>query len=123
MAGFLFMSTRFAILHHQGPAGEHWDLMLERGDGLLTWQLGMEPISRDVLPIEARRIADHRKKYLTYEGPISDDRGTVRRVDGGSVDFENVTASELVVRLAGSRLVGTFLLSKGQDGWEFRAQG
>ncbi len=122
VACFLFMSTRFSILHHQEPAGEHWDLMLERGDVLLTWQLDVEPVSRDVLPIVARRIADHRKRYLTYEGPISDDRGTVRRVDSGSVEFENITESKLVVRLAGNRLVGTFLLSKGQNDWEFRAQ-
>ncbi len=122
LAGFLFMSTRFAILHHQELTGEHWDLMLEHGDVLLTWQLDADPVSPDVLPIRARRIADHRKTYLTYGGPISDDRGSVTRVDGGSVEFENITESEVVLRLAEGRLTGTFLLAERPHGWEFRAQ-
>ena len=37
------MPTRFAILHHEVAGGEHWDLMLERKDVLLTWQLEREP--------------------------------------------------------------------------------
>ena len=35
--------------------------------------------------LEAVRIADHRPAYLTYEGPISGDRGTVRRLARGTV--------------------------------------
>jgi hypothetical protein len=35
--------------------------------------------------LEAVRIADHRPAYLTYEGPVSGDRGTVRRLARGSV--------------------------------------
>ena len=34
---------------------------------------------RDLL----ERLADHRLDYLEYEGPVSGDRGSVRRVDGG----------------------------------------
>ncbi len=35
--------------------------------------------------LEALRIADHRPAYLTYEGPVSGDRGTVRRLARGTV--------------------------------------
>ncbi len=35
--------------------------------------------------LAARRIGDHRRAYLTYEGPVSDARGTVRRLAGGVV--------------------------------------
>jgi hypothetical protein len=35
--------------------------------------------------VAAVRIADHRPAYLTYEGPISGDRGTVRRLASGTV--------------------------------------
>ena len=35
--------------------------------------------------LEAARIADHRPAYLTYEGPVSGDRGTVRRLARGTV--------------------------------------
>ncbi len=38
------MASRFAILHHKTAGGEHWDLMLERGGVLLTWQLEREPV-------------------------------------------------------------------------------
>ena len=30
--------------------------------------------------LRAERIADHRPRYLRYEGPISGDRGSVRRL-------------------------------------------
>lgn len=34
--------------------------------------------------IRAERLVDHRRHYLTYEGPISRDRGVVRRVAQGT---------------------------------------
>lgn len=118
------MSARFAILHHQGFGGEHWDLMLEHGDVLLTWQLEEEPTPNHTLPIRAQRIGDHRKAYLSYEGPISRGRGQVRRVDDGDVIFEEITAACLRFRLSGQRLIGTFALVERDDengeGWEFR---
>jgi hypothetical protein len=36
--------------------------------------------------IEMQRIADHRSLYLDYEGPISGDRGVVRRLDRGTIE-------------------------------------
>ena len=33
------MTSRFVILHHRLAGGEHWDLMLEHGESLATWQL------------------------------------------------------------------------------------
>ncbi len=111
------MSNRFVILHHRLADGEHWDLMLQRGDVLLTWQLLREPIDRSSLPILARRIGDHRKAYLQYEGPISDNRGSVRRVDGGTVDFEETTPNRYIVALNGRRLSGRFLLARKGSEW------
>ncbi len=113
------MSTRFVILHHQAPGGEHWDLMLEHGDRLLTWQLRSEPVARTSLPMTARRIGDHRKAYLDYEGPISGDRGYVRRVDAGTTEFEEVTPDRYVVLLRGQRLSGRFTLTARGDEWVF----
>jgi hypothetical protein len=47
-------------------------------DRLATWQLPCPPEQiQPGHPIMATRIADHRKAYLTYEGPISNDRGQV----------------------------------------------
>ncbi len=109
------MPSRFVILHHQLDDGEHWDLMVEWGKGLATWQLAREPVNRGSLPIPARRIANHRKAYLEYEGPLSRDRGRVRRVDQGTVTIEELTGGRWVFELTGSRLAGRFVLAREAD--------
>jgi hypothetical protein len=91
--------------------------MLERGDVLLTWQLLREPTGPESLPIPARAIGDHRKAYLTYEGPVSRNRGVVRRVDAGTVEFEEITAERCVVELGGGLLLGRFALTASGDEW------
>lgn len=108
------MPARFVILHHRLADGEHWDLMLEHGKVLLTWQLLREPVDASSLPIPARRIGDHRKAYLEYEGPVSGGRGTVRRVDEGTVEIEKASENRLQFRLGGSRLYGYFVLQRGE---------
>ena len=111
------MSSRFVILHHQLDDGEHWDLMLEHADILLTWQLSREPVSRACLPISARRIDDHRKAYLDYEGPISGSRGVVRRVDAGAVKIESLSPGRCRFVLSGGRLKGRLELASGPGQW------
>ena len=111
------MPTGYVILHHQLTGSEHWDLMLERGDVLITWQLSAEPDQPASLPIAARRIGDHRIAYLTYEGPVSGNRGTVRRVDSGTVEFEEFTDGECIFSLRAGRLEGQFRLARGSGGW------
>jgi len=113
------MSSRYVILHHRLDQGEHWDLMLEQGEVLLTWQLLREPVNRENLPIPARRIGDHRKAYLDYEGPLTGNRGTVRRVDSGVVEIEENTPKCIRFKLNGGRLWGSFLLRPQADGWSF----
>lgn len=104
------MPSRFVILHHTTPGGEHWDLMLEHGDVLLTWQLLKEPTGPESLPIPAKRIGDHRKLYLDYEGPLSGGRGEVSRVESGTVEFTESDDEYFQFQLRGSRLVGDFQL-------------
>jgi len=113
------MPNRFVILHHRLDDSEHWDLMLEQGDVLLTWQLLREPVNRESLPIPARRIGDHRKAYLDYEGPITGNRGTVRRVDSGSVEIIDNTADGCRFVLIGGSLRGSFMLQKVGEEWAF----
>lgn len=80
-------NNRFVILHHQvpakpkHPASEHWDLMLEDKNELLTWAIQSQPHVGKL--IEAKQLANHRLKYLDYEGPISDQRGSVSRFLAG----------------------------------------
>ena len=79
-------NLQFVILQHVMKDGEHWDLMLETKDALATWQLREHPtqLGAGVSSIATKRIGDHRKAYLEYEGPVSGGRGTVTRVDSGT---------------------------------------
>jgi len=102
--------TRFVILHHREHGGEHWDLMIEQSAGLATWRLARMPAAEDHAPIPATRLPDHRKAYLEYEGPISRDRGEVRRVEEGACEILEQAAAGWRVVLRGARLSGRFVL-------------
>ena len=75
----------FVVLSHTFPDGHaeqnHLDLMIEDGDQLATWRIEQWPPSlTGQIAIELPR---HRLAYLDYEGPISGDRGNVKRVAAG----------------------------------------
>jgi hypothetical protein len=77
------MSLRYVILRHEGIEHPHYDLMLETSPGspaLATWRLPEWPIAARA---GVTRLADHRRDYLEYEGPVSENHGTVRRVVQG----------------------------------------
>ena len=92
---------RFAILHHTGWRGDHYDFMLESGSILRTWTIRSPEFDR---PQAAEANADHRTEYLNFEGEISGGRGKVRRVAGGTYDTISESERELVIELAGRRL-------------------
>jgi hypothetical protein len=114
---------RFVLLEHDHPH-LHLDLMLEVGAVLWTWQLPSIP--EEGSAVEARRIFDHRLVYLDYEGPISGNRGQVRRLDTGLYDWLEQAPNRLVVRLHGSRLGGRLELVQVEgERWQvtLRAEG
>ena len=88
---------RFVVLEHDWD-GVHWDLMLERGEVLRTWAIDAPIVAGVELP--ARALADHRRLYLEYEGPISGKRGAVRRVEEGGVTTELIGRPENLDREA-----------------------
>ena len=78
-------------LRHDLPDGQwHVDWMLARdhdpGAELVTFRLENR---LDGLPsgtlIPGTRLADHRRTYLQFEGPLSDDRGHVQRLAEGCI--------------------------------------
>lgn len=62
--------------------GSHFDLMFETAAGLLTWAVDRLPVIGQP-PQPALSLPLHRAAYLDYEGPVSGDRGSVRRVQAG----------------------------------------
>jgi hypothetical protein len=100
---------RFVILRHELSPGlqrapVHWDFMLQHGETLRTWALAEQPSAGVEIPADA--LADHRVTYLDYEGPVSDNRGSVSRWDYGQYEPLIETPEELIVQLHGVRLNG-----------------
>lgn len=103
---------RFVILRHETPAGyprpAHFDLMLEQGDALWTWALPEIPTTEK--SVVAERLRDHRREYLEFEGEVSGDRGSVRRVEQGSFELVSQADGDMLVRLFGTATQKTLLL-------------
>ena len=97
---------RFALLAHDHPV-PHWDLLLEDGAVCRTWRLLAEPGPGRTVPAEP--IADHRPHYLTHEGPVPGDRGTVARWDAGTYR----RLDDDTVELTGERLRGRCMIAGG----------
>lgn len=80
-----------AVLRHEMADGSvHFDLLLDAlhaDEGpLITFRCSARPDEPGTWTAE--RTPDHRRTYLTYEGPISSGRGAVRRVWSGSAHVE-----------------------------------
>ncbi|MEQ9095059.1 MAG: hypothetical protein RIE32_02215 [Phycisphaerales bacterium] len=89
------------LLRHDLPDGTHhydWMLATDEAGPLLTFRLDRD-ISQDNEPFEGLRLPHHRRHYLTYEGPISGNRGSVRRVHSGWCRVLEANESDLQVRL------------------------
>jgi bacterioferritin-associated ferredoxin len=109
---------RFAILEHETREGVHWDLLLTQPgqEKLATWRLDHDPFLL-VGEVPATRLPDHRPVYLVYEGPISGDRGVVRRVDEGDLQIVSFRPDEVVAVLHGQRLRGGVELRESGARW------
>ena len=104
-------ALRYVILRHEDIAEPHFDLMFETSPGgaLATWRSDVWPIER---PTPVLRLADHRQDYLTYEGPISNDRGSVRRVESGELMHGECRDGTQVMVLAAKDTTRTIALRK-----------
>jgi len=109
----------YVILTHDHPF-LHWDLMLQQGDSLRTWRLLEEPVPGHT--IRAESLPDHRIAWLDFEGPVSGNRGTVRRWDSGAHEILGESDDFLRVKLSGRVLSGVAVVQVNPaDGhWEFR---
>jgi hypothetical protein len=91
MKALIASSGQIVLLHHliaeghqrQNCRGDHFDLLIDPGgDALLwTWETDQNVFENDGNSnrITATRLPDHRRVYLDFEGPLSGDRGEVKR--------------------------------------------
>jgi hypothetical protein len=111
------MMPRFVILEHDYPA-LHWDFMLEAGPVLRTWRLSAAPEAG--CAVEAVASFNHRAVYLDYEGPVSGNRGTVKRWEAGTFTYLVDDVERVSVDLQGIRLRGhADLQLLAADKWSF----
>lgn len=89
-------ALRYAVLHHTGVDAPHYDLLFETAAGspLTTYRVDRWPMETGAVLVE--RLADHRRIYLDYEGPISGNRGTVRRVSQGTCRLHQMEGRTLL---------------------------
>ena len=89
---------RFVVLRHDGIPQPHFDLMFESDpDGrLITFRSPVWPL---VEPTDLIPLGEHRREYLAYEGPISGNRGQVRRVAEGTFEWGTRASDGLEIRL------------------------
>ena len=104
---------RFVLLYHDCPPSyerpSHWDLMLEsarrfargRSSAPRDWSAARQRTAMSIPDcpppalddsVEAIRLSDHRRDFLEFEGPLSGNRGSVKRVAAGSYNAESERA-------------------------------
>lgn len=114
--------NRFVLLEHALPAGAargtHWDFMLEAGGVLRTWALDGLPVAQET--VAALQLADHRLDYLEYEGPVSGNRGSVKRIDCGEYVVLAESSEQLEIALLGELLRGRATLSTTSEHQRWR---
>ncbi len=102
---------KFTISHHTGSKdGDHYDLMLEHGEGLRTWRLVNTAFQTFQV---ARQIKDHRKSYLDFEGEISGERGRVKIWDTGTYSVDDWKDDRIQVALVGRSLKTRLIMTLG----------
>ena len=115
---------RFVVQEHRKDQNVHWDLMLEEGEHLATWQTPAPPIRWSGIPLTCQKIFDHRLKYRTYEGPVSDNRGEVHIIAAGTYQPVQISDDQWQVRLESDSISGLLGLRKiREDQWQLTFQG
>ncbi len=109
------MSARSVVLlAHENADDHHFDWMLDdpaapplRGK-LMTFRVMLSSTEWSFPDMfTGERLADHRRAYLTYEGPLTGNRGSVTRVDQGVYHPRLFTPRRFVVDLAMQHFRGT----------------
>lgn len=101
---------QYVVLYHRTTSTEnrrgtdsHYDWMFDRGESLWTWATDTLPELTEIGPLEAIRLADHRRIYLTYQGPLTGGRGEVTQVESGDFQIIHESNDRIEFQVTGSR--------------------
>lgn len=103
------MTRRFVVQRHtRAPGDVHYDLMVEDAEVLVTFQLEEAPANG----ASGVRSFDHRRRYLEFEGELSEGRGQVEIWDQGELsDIQGGPRDTTYrARFEGERLAGLYEL-------------
>ena len=115
---------RFVIQQHRVDQSIHWDLMLENQESLATWQVPVHPSDWPEKKARCRHIFDHRLIYLSYQGPLSDNRGDVQIVASGQYLPLETTETRWQVLLRSDKINGQLVLQHFRDDqWQMQFSG
>ncbi len=115
---------KFVIQEHIQKNSRHWDLMLQQGDVLATWQIPLPPSQWPGKPVSCRKIFDHRLQYLTYEGPLTQNRGSVKIYAAGTCQIVDSLKNYWRINLQSDNIRGNMLLELvNEDQWQLCWQG
>ena len=110
---------RFAVLRHYGSKDkeDHHDVLLEVTMGDNEEDLALDKLECSTLNLRGRRLTIDpqgliRRRYLTYEGPMMGDRGSVQRVDSGRY----ILTSTDTLKFEGGILNGEFSFQETNGG-------
>jgi len=102
-------ALRSAILEHTTPTGVHHDWLIEdptrpdpKAQDTRLWTARVAPPPQDWARLQRFDlivIPPHRRHYLTYQGPVSADRGRVRRLARGTCFAELWSEQRIVLTL------------------------
>ncbi|MCL2348314.1 MAG: hypothetical protein FWC50_08640 [Planctomycetaceae bacterium] len=129
---------RYVLLKHEKYNDFHVDFLLDCGaERLLTWQFSDKkllqffpmdanfldiPVSPnhtiDKIKIIARRIFDHRRRYLEFEGEIAPQQGSVTRIEQGEWELVSLDDQQLTINTASRNTAKCHFAKSGQI-WVF----
>ena len=91
------MALRYVVLRHEGVEAPHFDLMFEcdPGSNLATWRSDAWPIFD---PTPLKKLRNHRREFLSFEGALTGNRGQVTQIDAGA--FEKSVGADGVWHLS-----------------------
>ena len=111
------VKLRYAVLWHNEIAEPHYDFLVETfpGSDLATWRSPAWPIEQ---PTVLKRLKDHRRIYLDYQGDLAGQRGRVERVAEGTCAVDIGEGALWMIELFNSP---TQLIFRQIQGYEWEA--